>query len=87
MGNEDDVTKVRFDLYGVLFFLVVLVGIGMGYLFTAQATARDERTKAIQNVCDRVTVLETQYKFISEGIVELKQGQRELVVTLKRNGK
>ena len=87
MGNEDDVTKVRFDLYGVLFFLVVLVGIGMGYLFTAQATAREERTKAIQNVCDRVTVLETQYRFISEGISELKQGQKELVYTLKKNGK
>lgn len=83
MGNDDSATQVRFDLYGVLAFLVILVGIGMGYLFTAQATAREERTM----VCERVTVLETQYRFISEGIVELKQGQKELTATLKKNGK
>jgi hypothetical protein len=39
MTNRD-ATKVRFDLWAVLSFLVVLVGIGMGYLFNAQATAR-----------------------------------------------
>jgi hypothetical protein len=79
---ENGTTKVRFDLWGVLAFLVVLVGIGMGYLFNAQATAREERTKAIQGVSDRVTKLEERYTFITDGILELKAGQKEVMNAL-----
>lgn len=82
-----DMTKVRFDLWAVLAFLVLMFGIALGYLFTSQAQAREERTKAIASVCDRVTILETRYEFIIKGIEELRQGQREVVSTLKKNGK
>lgn len=86
MVNGCETTKIRFDLWAVLTFLFVLAGSGMLYLFNQQAIARDERTKAISAVCDRVTVLEQQMYFIKEGIVELKEGQREVIVQLRKNG-
>jgi prefoldin subunit 5 len=80
--TENGDTKIRFDLWAVLSFLVVLVGIGMGYLFTAQATAREDRTKAIQIVSDRVTKLEERLEYIKDGINELKGGQKDLIQAL-----
>ncbi len=80
--EKDSVTKVRFDLWAVLGFLVLLVGVCVGYLFNAQATNREERQVAIQIVSDRVTRLEANYSFIIEGITDLKRGQKELEVAI-----
>ena len=79
---DSEVTKVRFTLLEVLTFLVILVGICIGYLFLAQAAAKDERTKQVAAVCERVMKLETQYEFIARGITELKQGQDKLTEAL-----
>lgn len=84
---ENGLTKVRFDLWAVLGFLIIIVATGFGYLFTAQAENAKERQKENQAVCDRVTKLETQYYFITEGIKELREGQKDLVATIKRKAK
>lgn len=82
---ENEVTKVRFTLLEVLTFLVILVGVCLGYLFVAQVSAKDERTKQIAAVCERVTKLETQYDFIAKGIQELKAGQEKLTEALSNS--
>jgi len=81
---ENGITKVRFDLWAVLGFLILLVGIGMGYLFNAQAENREERLKQVQGVSDRVTRLEMQYSYITEGIGDLKKNQKEIADMLAR---
>ncbi len=83
----DETTKVRFDFWTVLGFLVVLMAACLGYLFTAQGTNRDESRGAIQAVSDRTTKLEMQYVYIVEGINELKKGQKDVAATLQTLGR
>jgi hypothetical protein len=73
------VTRVRFDLWAVLAFLVLLAGISFGYLFQSQAASRDERIKADALMCDRITRLETNYENIIRGI-------DRLTVTVEKTG-
>ena len=77
-------TVVRFDLWAVLGFLVLLVGIGMGYLFNAQAGNKAEMQQQVQGISDRVMKLEAKLDYLVDGIAELKAGQKELVVTLQK---
>jgi hypothetical protein len=78
--NVSEVTKVRFDLWAVLAFLVLGAVLGMGYLFNEQGMARER----VQSACDRITVLEQQFYFIKEGIVRLETGQKELTAAITR---
>lgn len=83
MTDSEGKTLVRFDLWVVLAFLVLLSGIGMGYLFNAQAESRESRQRADQVLSERVTKVEAQIGYITEGITELKQGQLEVVKALR----
>jgi hypothetical protein len=60
-------TRVRFDLWAVLGFLVFLFSICFGYLFNAQAVSKDERIKSDQAQVERIVRLETQYESIIAG--------------------
>ena len=71
-------TKVRFDLWAVLGFLVLLAAICIGYLFNAQAMDRERN----QAVCDRVTLLEANYGHIIAGIAKIERGQEKLAEAL-----
>ena len=71
-------TKVRFDLWAVLAFLVILAAICIGYLFNAQAMDRERN----QAVCDRVTLLEANYGHIIAGIAKIERGQEKLAEAL-----
>jgi len=79
--NEE--TTIRFKLWAVLGFLVVLVGIGLGYLFIAQTSAAVERT----NISERVIRTEMSITYIVEGIADLKQTQKEMMEILRKQQK
>jgi exonuclease VII small subunit len=96
--NGEQTTKVRFSLWGVLAFLVVLSGVCFGYLFTAQATTKDDQNKINQAVNERVIKLEERYMYICNGITRIENGQENLeralkdhekstLAAIKRNGK
>ena len=75
-------TRVRFDLWAVLGFLVLLFSLCFGYLFNAQAVSKDERIKSDQAQVERLVRLETQYGSIIAGQdrieVKLDNYNREL---------
>ena len=83
MPDNSSKTLIRMDLWGVLGFLVLLVGIGMGWLFNAQADNREERLKAVQVLDVRVTIIETNYRHILQGVADLKYGQDQLTKSQK----
>lgn len=84
MTDNSEKTIVRFDLWAVLAFLVLLVGIGMGYLFNAQAESKEERRIQVQSINERVTRLEMKFDYLVDGISELKMGQKELTSVVKK---
>lgn len=67
-GDSNGVTKVRFDLWAVLGFLVLLFALCFGYLFNAQAINKEERVRMDQALYDRVTKIETQYGYIVQAL-------------------
>lgn len=76
--TDGENTKVRFDLWLVLVFLVT-----MGVSSSVFLYREGRETKVRQaEVINRVVVLEAQQKTILEGIIELKQGQKELTSVL-----
>ena len=80
-GNEE--TTIKFKLWAVLGFLVVLVGIGFSYLFIVQTSAAVERT----NISERVIRTEMSIAYIVEGIADLKQTQKEMMEILRKQQK
>lgn len=78
MPNNNE-TKVRFNLWAVLGFLVLLGALGFGYLFSAQSEDRVQTGV----MADRVTRLEANYIHIGSGINDIKttleKVQEELV--------
>ena len=81
--NGDKVSKNPFSLLAILNFLIVLAGICLGYLFSAQATDR----AIAQLLGDRVLKLETHYGYIISGIEELKTGQEKQMAALAAHEK
>lgn len=77
MANGES-TKVRFDLWLVLVFLVAM---GVSSSVFLYGEGRETKTKQAE-VISRVVTLEAQQKAILEGIGELKQGQKELTAAL-----
>jgi hypothetical protein len=82
---ENGVTKVRFDLWAVLGFLILSALYGFSYLNSSLAEGRAARIAADQQMDVRVTRLETNYDHIRIGIDELKKGQEKLVDTLNEH--
>ena len=80
-------TKVRFDLWAVLGVIVAASFYGFLYLNSSLAEGRAARIAMDQNLIVRVTTLETQYKYITEGICELKAGQEKLTQAINRRGR
>jgi len=80
-------TTVKFRLWPVLGFLVLLVGIGMGYLFTAQGENRDESRMARQVLSERITKIEVNYTFIVTGIERLEKNQSAIMDILLKQKK
>ena len=80
-------TTVKFRLWPVLGFLVLLVGIGMGYLFTALGESRDESRLARQVLSERVTKVEINYTFIVTGIERLEKNQSAMMDILLKQKK
>jgi hypothetical protein len=87
MAEENGVTRVKFDLWAVLGFLVVLSGLSMGYLFNAQANSKAERIASDQMLDTRMTKLEAHVGFIIEGINDLKRGQKDVERSLDTHEK
>ncbi len=81
--SQNENTKVKFDLWTVLGFLVLLVALCLAYLFTAQGTIQDKA----QVVSERVTKLEANYGHIIDGIGELKMAQSKVVDALNAHEK
>jgi len=77
-GSEE--TTIKFKLWAVLGFLIVLVGIGLGYLFIAQTSAAVERT----DIKERVIRMEVNYQYVVQGISDLKQAQKEMIEVLRK---
>ena len=74
-------TTIRFKLWAVLGFLVVLVGVGLSYLFIAQTSAGVERTE----IKERVIRMEVNYQYVVQGIAELKESQKVIMnILLKK---
>ena len=80
-------SMVKFKLWPVLAFLVLLSAIGMGYLFTVQGGSRDESRAARQILSERITTMEANYRYIVEGIGELKRNQKDMMVILSKQRK
>ena len=87
--DSQGVTRVRFDLWAVLAFLVLLAGLSFGYLFNAQITAaKDVQVQQKdylfnhQLLAQRITVLEMNYGFISTGIADMKIAQKDMMSAL-----
>jgi len=73
-GKESEVTGVRFHLWAVLGFLVLLFAICVGFLNAEQRTAAEKQ----QATTGRVVILETQYSYIIKGL-------DALTITVKEN--
>jgi len=80
-------TMVKFKLWPVLGFLVLLVGISMGYLFTALGENRDESRLAQQVLDKRVTKVEINYTYIVTGIERLEKNQTAMMDILMKQKK
>jgi hypothetical protein len=68
-ASGDGETRVRFNLWVVLGFIVALFAAVAGYINTEQCVIRDRQQVVIQ----RVTRLETQYGFIISSIERLTE--------------
>ena len=77
-GNEE--TTIKFKLWAVLGFLIVLVGVGLSYLLSAQLSAGVERTE----IKERVIRMEVNYQYVVQGISDLKQAQKEMMEILRK---
>ena len=80
MANDNGVTRVRFDLWAVLAFLVLLVGGGGIYMFNAQAADREK----LQSVKEEVIVLKQQYVSINEKLCEISATLKEFTLSFER---
>ena len=85
LGNN--LTNVRFSLWSVLGFLVLITGICIGYLFNSQALIRDESRIARQNISERLIKIETNYAYLVEGINEIKNNQEVMMSLVVKNQK
>jgi hypothetical protein len=85
MGDTYTRTPVRFDLWSVLAFLVLLAGLTAGYLFNAQASSKAERIASDQNLDNRMTKMEAHFGYIITGIEDLKHGQDKQVQALENH--
>jgi hypothetical protein len=78
--------NVRFNLWTVLAFLFIMGVAAASFLY-----AEGKETKLVQReVMQRVAKMEAQFQYITCGIEDLKQGQKELSKQLaahERNGK
>jgi hypothetical protein len=83
MTNGDTVTKIRFDLWAVLAFLVFA---GISSFTFLYAEGKETKTKQ-QEVIQRVTVLETQYKHIIEGIDKLTRATENVADKFEQHSK
>ena len=93
--RENGETKVRFSLWGVLTFLVVLTGICVGYIFADQAVLRKEGRDEIsvvrnenradrQDIRERLIKVETNYTYLVESIAEVKTGQMKMLEVMTK---
>jgi len=81
----DTTTKVRFELWCVLGFILLLGMIVSGFLWDALATGKRERIATNQMVESRLTRLETNYDYIKSGVERLERGQDRVVDALKEH--
>lgn len=85
MSNDEcGSTKVRFDLWLVLGFLSTVAFLGFLYLHNTLMEGRAERISSTQTLNVRVATLETQYKYLTDGIYEIKSVLKEIRDDQKR---
>jgi hypothetical protein len=85
--ENSETTKVRFDLWAVLTFVVLASVTGFIYLNSTLAEGRAARISNDHAISIRVSNLEQQFLYISTGITELKQGQKDLVDAMRAHEK
>jgi len=78
-----ETTKVRFDLWCILGFMLLLGMIVSGFLYDALATGKRERIITNQIVESRLTKLETNYVYIMNGLDKLERSNEKVVDALK----
>jgi hypothetical protein len=74
--NNDTTTKVRFDLWLVLAFLLLLGAIVAGHIITVQADDREKQAETcamLNETIVRTAVLEEQFKSIDYSLKLLVQ--------------
>jgi hypothetical protein len=71
-------TQIRFNLWAVLTFLVIMGASSFTFLYAEGKTTKEKQ----QDVIHRVLVLEVQNKAILDGINELKAGQKEIEIAI-----
>jgi hypothetical protein len=71
-------TQIRFNLWAVLTFLVVMGASSFTFLYAEGKVTKEKQ----QDVIHRVIALEVQNKAILDGINDLKAGQKEVVEAL-----
>ena len=74
-GKDESETTVKFGLWPVLAFLVILGAACVGGLYAAQQETKQRQVEVIQ----RVAVLETQYKSIMDSLEKLNKSTEKLV--------
>jgi hypothetical protein len=77
-----ETTKVRFDLWLVLGFIILLGGVVSGFLYDALATGKKERLASQQHLTERLVKLETNYIYIMSGLDKLERGNDKLIDAL-----
>jgi len=85
--RANETTKVRFELWCVLGFMLVLGMIVSGFLYDALATGKRERIATNQIVESRLTKLETNYVYIMNGLDKLERSNEKVVDALKDHEK
>lgn len=82
-----DDTKVVFSLWAVLGFLTLLFATTNGYLFKAQAEARDKQQTENRELCERTSRVETSVIYILKGIERIEEGQKIIISQSKKVSK
>lgn len=82
--RESNETKVRFSLWGVLTFLVVLMGICVGYIFADMVMFRTESRVDRQSIRERLIKIETNYAYLVESIAEVKVVQMKMLEVMTK---
>src|SRR5512133_3893837 len=78
-------TKVKFSLWAVLGFLVLIAAILFGDLYLGQRSIQAKSLEMNQAVCTRVTILEESFKAIREDSKDIKAGLKEVVAAVNKH--